>query len=160
MLRIAVTLLLFLPATLGIRAQSTPDLNGTWQLNAARSSYGDRPGPSSRTDIVELHDGVFRDAVTAVFRHKTRSYTLTCSTDGKETVFAPGAGINLPYVTLNRIAAVWRNGSLELREGLTFEAEDFLEKDTYTLSADGHTLSVAVSVNNSPPIATYSFDRE
>ena len=160
MLRIAITLLFLLPATPGIRAQSTPDLNGTWELNVAQSSYGDRPGPSSRTDIVDLHNGVFRDAVTAVFRHKTRSYTLTCTTDGKETVFAPGAGIVLPDVTLNRIAAVWRDGSVELREGLTFEAEDFIEKDTYTLSADKNTLSVAVSVNNSPPIATYRFDRK
>ena len=38
-------------------AQQPLNLSGVWELDVAHSDYGDLQGPSSRTDIIEQHDG-------------------------------------------------------------------------------------------------------
>lgn len=138
--------------------QDRPDLSGTWQLNVAKSEYGDMQGPSSRTDVIEQHANEIRESVLAEGRHKTQQYTLTFSTDGKKTEFPVGAEVHMGSVTLQSISATWQDKSLIVLEKVRFQDSDLVVKNKYTLSPDGKLLTIATSLNGEV-LETFAFDR-
>lgn len=155
---IFAALLIFLATGHNAVAQNKPDFNGTWKLNVAKSDYGDRPGPSSRIETIEEHDGTISDSVVSVMRSKTYRYTLVFPTNGQKTEVSANGGIDIGYITLRSISAVWQGNALAVTEALQFESSDFLEKDLYTLSADKKSLTIAVSISGHA-IARYVLDR-
>lgn len=142
-----------------MEAQDKPDLSGTWKLNLAKSDYGDTPGPSSRTDTIEQRGESISESVESEYRNKPQRYTLEFSTDGKKRVLPPGAGVNVGSTTLKSIFASWQGPSLVVTEILNFQGLDLPAKNTYTLSGDGSTLTIAVSLGGGDTAFQYVFDR-
>lgn len=156
-LLLATALIIFATATT-VRAQEHPNLAGTWKLNLATSDYGDLQGADTRTDVIEQHDGRIIETVTAEGRHRRQQYTLDFSTDGTQTTLPPG--IKMGPVTILSVSARWQGASLVVTQNLRFQGATLVATNTYTLSADRHTLTIALALGgDSETAATFSFDR-
>jgi hypothetical protein len=151
------TTFIFATATT-MRAQEHPNLSGTWKLNLATSDYGDLQGPDTRTDVIEQRDGRISESVTAEGRHRRQQYTLDFATDGTQTTLPPG--IKMGPVTILSVSARWQGASLVVTQNLRFHGATLVATNTYGLSADGHTLTIALAFGgDSKPAATFAFDR-
>ncbi len=139
------------------RGQGTQDLTGTWKLNLARSDYADMPGPSDRTDTIEQRGGEITESVVSKTRNRVQRYTMTFSTDGLQTVLPPG--VDTGFVDLKSVSASWRGQMLIMTQVLDFQGDALSAKNIYTLSEDGKTLTIAVSLNGGGSSAKYVFDR-
>jgi hypothetical protein len=153
----ATVLIIFATATT-VRAQEHPNLSGTWKLNLATSDYGDLQGPDKRTDVIEQHDGRISESVTAEGRHRRQQYTLDFATDGTQTTLPPG--IKMGPVTILSVSARWQGSSLVVTQNLRFQGSTLVATNTYALSADGHTLNIALTLGaERQTAATFAFDR-
>jgi hypothetical protein len=141
------------------RAQDKPELNGVWKLNLARSDYGDMQGPNTRTDTIEQDGAQVRESVSAEGRNKVQQYILTFTTDGKETVYAKGAEIQMGIVVLQAISATWQRHALVVTEKLRFQDSDLVAKNTYELSKDGQTLTIQTSLHGEGTVMKMVFDK-
>jgi hypothetical protein len=149
--------LLFLIAPT-LRAQQPPSLTGTWNLNLAKSDYGDLQGPETRTDVIEQHDGQISETVKAEGRHRKQQYTLTFATDGQATTLPPG--IRMGSVAILSVSARWRGAALIVTQHLKFQGAPLVATNTYTLSDDRNALTIAFSLDGgSRTDATFVFDR-
>jgi hypothetical protein len=153
-----VTALIIFATATTMRAQEHPNLAGTWKLNLATSDYGDLQGPDTRTDVIELHDGRISENVTAEGRHRRQQYTLDFATDGTQTTLP--LGIKMGPVTILSVSARWQGSSLVVTQNLRFQGATLVATNTYSLSADGHTLTIALAFGgDSNAAATFAFDR-
>jgi hypothetical protein len=149
---------LLFAATSTLRAQQQPDFSGTWNLNLTKSDYGDMQGPETRTDVIEQHDGQISENVTAEGRHRKQQYTLTFATDGSPTKLPPG--IRLGTVSILSVSAHWQQAALIVTQNLLFQDARLVATNTYTISDDRNTLTVALSLDGgSRTDATFVFDR-
>ena len=120
-----------------VAAADKPNFSGDWKMNAAKSSFGPIPSPSSITRkvthaepslaIVEEQQGDMGTQVT------TRKYT----TDGKDMTFESSGAVV-------RGTAVWEGNTLILTSvvdaiGVTFT-------DRMSLSPDSRTMTSAVHI--------------
>jgi hypothetical protein len=154
---LATAFIIFATATT-VRAQQHPNLSGTWKLNLATSDYGDLQGPDTRTDVIEQHDGRISESVAAEGRHRRQQYTLDFATDGTQTTLPPG--IKMGSVTILSVSARWQGASLVVTQNLRFQGATLVATNTYALSADGHTLTIALALGgDSKTAATFVFDR-
>ena len=151
-----IALLLAIAST--TRAQEQPNFSGTWRLNLGKSDYGDLQGPETRTDVIEQHEGHVREHVTAEGRHRRQQYTLSFATDGNETVLPPGT--KMGSVTIQGVSAKWQREALIVTQKLRFQGITLVAENTYRLSADGKTFTIAVALgSDSRTAATFVFDR-
>jgi hypothetical protein len=139
--------------------QQPPNLSGVWKLDVDHSDYGDLQGPSSRTDIIEQHDGEITETVTAIYKHEPQSYVLRFSTDGRKTVFPAGAEIHIPPVRLFGIASIWKDNTLVVTEWIQVDDYDIPARYLYDLSPDGSRLTMTLFLSGAKPAATLVFDR-
>jgi len=139
--------------------QTKADFSGTWKLNLEKSDYGDLQGPSSRIDVIDQKGELISERVVAKVRNKIQNYTLTFSTDGRTTVLPQDSYVRMGFVTLHNISAYWQDSSLVVMQGMYFEDYDIVAKNLYSLSADGNTLIIAVSLNGGDSAAKFVFDR-
>jgi hypothetical protein len=154
---LATALIIFATATT-MRAQEHPNLSGTWKLNLATSDYGDLQGPDTRTDVIEQHGGRISESVTAEGRHRRQQYTLDFAIDGNQTTLPPG--IKMGPVTILSVSARWQGSSLVVTQNLRFQGATLVATNTYSLSADGHTLTIALAFGgDSKAAAKFAFDR-
>jgi hypothetical protein len=152
---LVIALVLAAPMT---RAQAHPDLSGTWKLNLDKSDYGDLQGPETRIDVIEQHDGHVSERVIAEGRHRRQEYTLLFAADGSETALPPGT--KMGSVTILGVSAKWQDAALVVTQRLRFQGAPLMAANTYTLSADGRTLTIAVALGNgSRTAAMFVFDR-
>jgi hypothetical protein len=120
-----------------VAAADKPNFSGDWKMNAAKSSFGPIPSPSSITRkvthaepslaIVEEQQGDMGTQVT------TRKYT----TDGKDMTFESGGAVV-------RGTAVWEGNTLILTSIVDAIGATFT--DRMSLSEDGRTLTSAVHI--------------
>lgn len=156
--RLLLPIALMLAAASTARAQVRPDFTGTWRLNLTESDYGDLQGPEARTDVIEQHGGRISESVTAEGRHRKQHYTLIFATDGTQTALPPGT--RMGSVTILSVSARWQPASLIVMQKLRFQDALFEATNTYTLSADGNTLTIALALGGeSSTAATFVFDR-
>jgi hypothetical protein len=125
-------------------AQDHPNFAGTWKLNLAKSNPGDY-GPSARTEVITQDGSKFTDKITSSSQMGDSEYTLTFTADGTKVTVAPDSPqANLGQLTMKDIAASWDGASLVLAMDMSFQQQmDLAAKYTYSLSADGKTLTVA-----------------
>lgn len=140
---LAIVFLAVLAAS-GSSAQAKDPLLGAWRLNRARSTYDPGPAPASRTMKFE--------AVADGIRHVTETYVnngsgtdegvhiadYTARFDGTEAVIRGSA---LDTVSLKRVNArtVERTGKV---------GKVAVEMQTWSLSADGRTLTLTTKGSN------------
>ncbi len=152
----------FLPAcifvlSLSVFAQTKANFSGTWELDKADSKLDERQAKSieSQTLTVTQTDKEFTVEVKTKRMSSAeipggrggmsggRDGTTTYSLDGKETAMQQESPMGQMTVTLK---AKFDKTSLKLSRNSTFESPTgevtIGSKETYTLSADGNTLTV------------------
>jgi hypothetical protein len=113
-----------------------PNLSGVWKLNITKSDFGVLPGPESRVDTIEHTDPTLKMSVKEEGPQGKRDYTLDLTTDGKENVNTPTAGVEV------KSTSTWDGAALITNIKLKFQDNDILIKDTRTVSDDGKTMTV------------------
>jgi hypothetical protein len=115
---------------------SQPNLSGTWKLDTAKSSFGQMPPPASQVDTITDDGSSIKIAVDQRGGPMgDTAYTESLTTDGKSATW-PGMGGTQVTGT-----AQWDGSALVVDSKTSFQGSDFKIKDTFTLSADGGTLT-------------------
>lgn len=120
-----------------------PNLSGTWTLNISKSNFGQIPPPASQTDTIEDSE----PSVKIVEDQKggmmgDMNLTTTLSADGKETT---SKGMGDAEV---KSTAHWEGSTLVVNSKTSFQGSDIKIKDSYSLSADGKTLTEVTHVES------------
>jgi hypothetical protein len=121
-----------------------PNLSGTWKLNIAKSNFGQIPPPGSQTDTIDHTE----PSVKIVEDQKggmmgDMNLTTAISTDGTPTTSAGMGGAAVAST------AHWDGATLVVNSKTKFQDADITIKDTYTLSADGKTLTEVTHIESS-----------
>ena len=120
-----------------------PNLSGTWTLNVSKSNYGQIPPPASQVDTIVHSEPSFKITADQKGGMMGDSNTTTAlSTDGNE-VTIPGAGGSVVKAT-----AHWEGAALIVTSKVDFQGSPVTVKTTYTLSADGKTLTEASHIES------------
>jgi hypothetical protein len=113
-----------------------PDLSGIWNLDIAKSNFGQGQPPASEIDTI-TESGDSMKVVTAQKGGMMgdMNNTETFTTDGKPSSWK-GMGDSQVNGT-----ATWDGDKLVVNAKTSFQGSDVTIKDTYSLSADGKTLT-------------------
>lgn len=122
---------------------SQPNLSGTWKLDASKSNFGQMQAPASQVDTI-TQDG---SSVKIAIDQKggimgDMAYTEALSTDGQSATWAGMGGTQVTGT------AQWDGSALVVDAKTSFQGSDVKIKDTYTLSADGSTLTDVTHVES------------
>lgn len=145
------------------RAQDKPNFAGTWKLNTSKSDFGPIPPPDSRTDVISQTGSTITEAVDSNGEQAEEKYTLTLTPDGQEkTIAADSPASRIGMLTLQKITTAWQANALAVTENAQYDTNDVTIKSTYTLSADGNTLTIASHGTSQMGDVefTYVFDRQ
>jgi hypothetical protein len=132
---------LFVVAVVGHAASAAekPDFTGNWTMNAAKSSFGGLPPPSSMSRSISHVEPLLNIVEEQVSDLGTQSTTRKYTTDGKEMSFeSQGA-----HVTSS---ATWNGSDLIVVSNVAEAGLQFT--DQMTLSDDGRTLTSAVRITS------------
>ncbi|MGA3293331.1 MAG: hypothetical protein ABSE45_05015 [Candidatus Acidiferrales bacterium] len=122
---------------------STPNISGTWKLDASKSNFGQMPPPGSQVDTIQHSDPALRISIDQKGGMMgDTAYAESLTTDGKEASW-PGMGGSQVTGT-----AHWEGNALVVDSKSSFQGSDFKIKDTYTLSSDGSTLTEVTHVES------------
>jgi len=117
---------------LGERAQAAGrNLSGVWKLNAAKSDYGKFPAPLSVTREITHNDPKLVFSTTQTGPQGDVTSSLMYTTDGKEVVNGDSKGV-----------AQWIGDKLMIESSREFQGATLKQKEIWTLSGDGKTLTV------------------
>jgi hypothetical protein len=114
----------------------TPNFSGTWKLILAKSDFGQIPAPASQVDTIEHNEPSVKISVDQKGGMMgDTSYSTAVTTDGKES---KGSGMTGDPVTS---VAHWDGSALIVDSKTSFQGQEIKIKDTFTLSADGKSLT-------------------
>src|SRR5665213_3793382 len=137
---------------LGEHAQAAGrDLSGVWKLNGAKSDYGKFPAPLSVTRKIKHNDPKLVLSTTQTGPQGYVTSSLTYTTDGTESVNGDSKG-----------SAQWIGDKLMIESSREFQGATLKQKEIWTLSADGKTLTVDshVSIPNGEFDVKQVFDKQ
>lgn len=134
MTRVLLSLTLTLAAAAPARAQSVPNLSGTWVLDAAKSDFGMMPAPSGRTDVIDHKEPALTINRTVVTPNGEVKTALAYAVDGKPHVNKAGT---------NEISSVlsWEGAVLVMVSTIETPNGQAILTDRYSLSEDGKALT-------------------
>ncbi|GAC1701937.1 MAG: hypothetical protein NVS9B4_06170 [Candidatus Acidiferrum sp.] len=130
------------PAPVGA-ASGSGGFSGTWKLNVAKSDFGQRTPPASRTDIIEDNGSTVK-----INSHVTggpsgdQSTSTTLMTDGKESTVSTFGGREGKATTTRQ------GKTLVVTTKATFQENEILINDTWALGEDGKTLKIASHIKS------------
>jgi hypothetical protein len=120
-----------------------PNLSGTWKLDVAKSNFGQMPPPASQVDTITDEGPSVKIAVDQKGGMMgDLAYTEDLTTDGKSATW-PGMG-----GTQVTGSAQWNGSALVIDSKTSFQGSDVKIKDTFTLAADGNTLTEVTHVES------------
>ena len=128
-------------------AQAKPNFAGTWTMNIDKSDLGQMPKPKSQVETITQTADAITFAVAADRNELGKqNYTFSAKLDGSETpfpadVFPPDS----PFRILSS-KAEWQGSALVITQKTSFQDTAGTLKITYTLSADGKTLTSATHI--------------
>ncbi len=133
--------LLVLCAAMAVAAQeSRPNLSGTWNLDASRSDFGPMPPPDSIVLVVAHKDPALKVTSTQKVEQATLTNERNLTTDGKpNTNKLRSLDGEQDVVSTSR----WNGAALVTTFKMQSQGIALDMKDTWTLSADGKTLTVS-----------------
>ena len=115
---------------------AAPNLTGTWKLNIGKSNFGQIPPPATQTDTIDDSEPTVKISVAQTGGMMGDSnMTSTVDTSGKES---KNPGMGGADVVSN---AHWDGATLVIDSKTNFQGSDVKIKDSYSLSADGKTLT-------------------
>jgi len=122
---------------------SQPNLSGTWKLDAAKSNFGQLQAPASQVDTITQDGPSVKIAVDQKGGMMgDMAYTEALTTDGTSATWAGMGGSQVTGT------AQWNGDALVVDQKTSFQGNDVKIKDTYTLSADGSTLTDVTHVES------------
>ena len=116
-------------------AMAKPGFTGDWKLNAAKSSFGEFPAPSSLTMKIGHEEPNLKVATAMAGDFGEFSWDAAYTTDGKEC-------INKMRDNESKSTVKWDGDSLLIETRASFGGNDMTISDKWTLSADGKTLTI------------------
>ena len=125
----------FLALAYGFAFGQSSSLNGTWQMNPAKSDFGSGPVSESRVDRISIEGPNVKDTITQKLRRGPEStYDMNYATDGSESE-------NRVRGTLVKSTAKWDGATLVV-DSTVFAFRQEMMNDRWSVSADGKTLTL------------------
>lgn len=115
---------------------ATPDLNGNWKLNVAKSEFGQFPAPSTMTQKITQTEPKVAVETKMASDMGEFSFNANYSTDGKETTNQGFGGTDV------KSTAKWDGDSLLIESKGTMGDNAYTMKDKWTLSEGGKILTI------------------
>jgi hypothetical protein len=110
---------------------AAPNFSGNWVLNIAKSQYGQFPAPDVMTRLVQMQPSqIFMSTYQKGSQGEVTSQ-LKYTTDGKPSVNGTSTG-----------TARWDGDTLIVESSRTLQGAKLTQRDLWTLSADGKTLTI------------------
>jgi hypothetical protein len=125
--------ILFALASLSLAA--APNFNGTWLLNVAKSEYGQFPAPQVMTRQIQQKDPALTMSTYQKGAQGEVTSELKYTTDGKPVINGENQG-----------SAHWDGDKLVIESSRAFQGAQLKQREVWTLSADGKTLTVTTHV--------------
>ena len=123
-----------------VSAQAAPNLSGEWKLNLSKSNYGTFPAPLGVTRKI-VHSGQKLSMTTTQKSAKGEvTSQLNYTTDGKESV-------NQLQTGESKGSAQWIADKLMIDSSREIQSTTLKQKEIWTLSADGRTLTIDAHVS-------------
>ena len=134
----------------------TTNLNGTWKLDNAKSSFGQFPPPASETDVINIEGSNFKQQVTSTNQQGNQSYTRACTIDGQEKTLSPDdPNAHIGRITLSKIKCEWQGSSLVVTETANLQGSELTDRLTFSASDDRKTMTMDSHITS----ATMNGDR-
>jgi hypothetical protein len=123
-----------LRVTAGLQAAEHPNFTGNWQADPKASDFGPMGAPDKAVMNVTHQEPDVTIHSELVMGGNPRTWDATCKTDGKECKSKAG-DVTLTFT--------WQGETLILNRMLSFNGMAVKVKETWSLSADGKTLTSA-----------------
>ena len=130
-MRLIPILLIF--ASLSVAA-NRPNFSGDWKMNPDKSQFGQLPRPVEYERKIDQKDAVIHMSVRQVTQTGDQTVNLTLRTDGRETS-------NVSPTGEAKTTGRWIGRDLQLTTTRQVEGGEAVSQDTWSLSADGKTLT-------------------
>lgn len=130
-----MTRALVLTAMMAVPLAAAPNFSGNWVLNLAKSQYGQFPAPEVMTRKIQHHDPALSMTTYQKGTQGEVTTELKYTTDGKPAVNGANEG-----------SAHWEGNKLVIETSREYQQTKLTQRDEWTLSADGKTLTVATHV--------------
>jgi hypothetical protein len=124
-----------------------PDLTGTWKLDLAKSDYDQVPPPTDETLTFARSGSAFTIATISDNDRGKEVYTLPFAADGSETPTPKGTFADTATLQYLSTKGEWQGATLILTQKITYQGGPGSLKSTFTLSADGKTLTRAMHIS-------------
>jgi len=121
-------------------ASAIPNFSGTWEINAAKSDFGQFPAPSKLTMTIEQSATTLKSTQATTTPNGDINATLELALDGKETTGTGFGGMTTKSVTKLDAGALVVNTKMQGQGG------EMTQTSKWTLSPDGKMLTVAQSL--------------
>lgn len=115
---------------------AAPNLSGSWMLNVAKSEYGQFPAPEVMMRQIQHKDPALSMSTYQKGAQGEVTSELKYTTDGKPAVNGENKG-----------AAHWDGDKLVIESSRAYQGTQLKQREVWTLSADGKTLTVATHVS-------------
>ena len=112
-----------------------PNFSGSWMLNLSKSQYGRFPAPEVMLRSVAYSGGVLTMSTYQKGAQGDVTTDLKYSTDGRPSVNGESRG-----------TARWQGDTLIIESSRQAQGATLTQRDQWTLSPDGKTLTVATHV--------------
>jgi hypothetical protein len=126
---LVVTILSALPLA------AAPNLSGNWMLNLAKSQYGQFPAPQVMMRQIQHKDPALSMSTYQKGAQGEVTTELKYTTDGKPAVNGENKG-----------SAHWEHDKLVIETSRDYKGSTLTQREEWTLSADGKTLTIAAHV--------------
>lgn len=128
---------------------AAPSFGGTWEINAAKSDFGQFPAPTKYTMTIEQTATTLKSAEAMATPQGDVNTSTELSLEGKETTGTGFAGS-----TTKNVAKV-DGGALVVDTKLSMQGNEMTQTSKWTLSPDGKQLTIVRSLNG--PMGALSF---
>jgi hypothetical protein len=144
---LAATLITVAAATAG--AQSLPNYAGTWEMNPAKSNFGQFPAPAKNVMVIEQTATTIKVAQTVAGPNGDITLNQEYSLEGKTTTGSGYGG-----ATTSTIATFDASG-LATKTKVSTPQGEMSQTSKWTLAPDGKTLSIDQGMTS--PMGELSF---
>jgi hypothetical protein len=114
---------------------AAPNFSGSWMLNMSKSQYGQFPAPEVMLRTVQMTGSQLTMSTYQKGAQGEVTTELKYSTDGKPSVNGANTG-----------TASWYGETLVIESSREAQGARLTQRDSWTLSADGKTLTVTTKV--------------
>lgn len=122
---------------LALPLYAAPNFSGTWTLDLGKSQYGQVPAPQAVTKQIRHNDPALSISTRQQASQGTSTTEVKYTTDSKPAVNKIASGES-------HGTARWQGDSLVIESSVEAQGAQLKQREVWTLSADGKTLTIAI----------------